>query len=66
MSEVSGLGRSRLTSVQQLVGGLQPYSEVRRRDEGLSGLWDDLMGSIRTREQVQRWIGCLYAYRFIL
>uniref|UniRef100_G3N8Q4 Spectrin, beta, non-erythrocytic 5 n=1 Tax=Gasterosteus aculeatus TaxID=69293 RepID=G3N8Q4_GASAC len=51
VSEVSGLGRSRLTSVQQLVGGLQPYSEVRRRDEGLSGLWDDLMGSIRTREQ---------------
>lgn len=66
MSEVSGLGRSRLTSVQQLVGGLQPCSEVRRRDEGLSGLWDDLMGSIRTREQVQRWIGCLCVYRFIL
>ncbi|KAL6106061.1 sptbn5 [Pungitius sinensis] len=51
VSEVSGLGRSRLDSVQQLVGGLQRDDEARRRDEGLSGLWDQLMGSIRTREQ---------------
>ncbi|KAM8913952.1 spectrin beta chain, non-erythrocytic 5 isoform 3-T3 [Spinachia spinachia] len=51
VAEVWGLGRSRLTSVQQLVGGLQRDGEARRRGEGLSGLWDGLMGSIRTREQ---------------
>ncbi|KAM6918067.1 spectrin beta chain, non-erythrocytic 5 [Lycodopsis pacificus] len=51
VSEVSGLGRSRLTSVQQLGRGLQQDGEARRRDDTLSGLWDDLNGSIRTREQ---------------
>ncbi|XP_068456287.1 spectrin beta chain, non-erythrocytic 5 [Clinocottus analis] len=51
VSEVSGLGRSRLTSVQQLGGGLQQDRDARRRDDALSGLWDDLNGSIRTREQ---------------
>lgn len=52
VSEVSGLGRSRLTSVQQLGRGLQQDSQARRRDDALSQLWDDLNSTIRTREQV--------------
>ncbi|XP_039992754.1 spectrin beta chain, non-erythrocytic 5 isoform X2 [Xiphias gladius] len=51
VSEVSGLGRSRLTSVQQLGRGLQEDGHARRRDDALSRLWDDLNSSIRTREQ---------------
>ncbi|XP_054653046.1 spectrin beta chain, non-erythrocytic 1 isoform X2 [Dunckerocampus dactyliophorus] len=51
VSEVSGLGRSRLTSVQQLGRGLQQDSQARRRDEALRQLWDDLDGAIKTREQ---------------
>ncbi|XP_056249803.1 spectrin beta chain, non-erythrocytic 5 [Seriola aureovittata] len=51
VSEVSGLGRSRLTSVQQLGRGLQQDGQARRRDDALSRLWDDLDSSIRTREQ---------------
>ncbi|XP_067469592.1 spectrin beta chain, non-erythrocytic 5 isoform X2 [Thunnus thynnus] len=51
VSEVSGLGRSRLTSVQQLGRGLQQNSQARRRDDALSTLWDDLNSTIRTREQ---------------
>ncbi|XP_035529504.1 spectrin beta chain, non-erythrocytic 5 [Morone saxatilis] len=51
VSEMSGLGRSRLTSVQQLGRGLQHDGEARRRDDALSKLWDDLNSSIRTREQ---------------
>ncbi|XP_022067652.2 spectrin beta chain, non-erythrocytic 5 isoform X2 [Acanthochromis polyacanthus] len=51
VSEVSGLGRSRLTSVQQLGRGLQQDGQARRRDDALSRLWDELNGSIRTREQ---------------
>uniref|UniRef100_A0A3Q3IUH0 Calponin-homology (CH) domain-containing protein n=1 Tax=Monopterus albus TaxID=43700 RepID=A0A3Q3IUH0_MONAL len=57
VSEVSGLGRTRLTSVQQLGRGLQQDAQVRRRDDALSRLWDDLNSSIRTREQ------CLQAAR---
>lgn len=53
MSEVSSLGRSRLTSVQQLGRGLQSDSQARKRDEALSRLWADVSNSIRTREQVQ-------------
>lgn len=53
MSEVSGLGRSRLASVQQLGRGLQQDSQARRRDDALSRLWEDLSCSIRTREQVR-------------
>lgn len=52
MSEVSGLGRSRLTLVQQLGRGLQQDEQVRRRDDGLGRLWEELQSSIRTREQV--------------
>uniref|UniRef100_A0A3P8T408 Spectrin, beta, non-erythrocytic 5 n=1 Tax=Amphiprion percula TaxID=161767 RepID=A0A3P8T408_AMPPE len=51
VSEVSGLGRSRLTSVQQLGRGLQQDGQARRRDDALSRLWDELNSSIRTREQ---------------
>uniref|UniRef100_A0A3Q1IVH4 Calponin-homology (CH) domain-containing protein n=1 Tax=Anabas testudineus TaxID=64144 RepID=A0A3Q1IVH4_ANATE len=51
VSEVSGLGRNRLTSVQQLGRGLQQDSQARRTDDALSSLWDDLNSSIRTREQ---------------
>ncbi|GLD71857.1 spectrin beta chain, non-erythrocytic 2, partial [Lates japonicus] len=51
VSEVSGLGRSRLTSVQQLGRGLQQDEQARRRDGALSRLWDDLNSCIRTREQ---------------
>ncbi|XP_030614955.1 spectrin beta chain, non-erythrocytic 5 [Archocentrus centrarchus] len=51
VSEVSGLGRSRLTSVQQLGRGLQQDDQARRRDDALSSLWDELNSSIRTREQ---------------
>ncbi|XP_047467733.1 spectrin beta chain, non-erythrocytic 5 [Mugil cephalus] len=51
VSEVSGLGRSRLTSVQQLGRGLQQDNQARKRDDALSRLWDELNGSIRTREQ---------------
>ncbi|XP_069573815.1 spectrin beta chain, non-erythrocytic 5 [Brachyistius frenatus] len=51
VSEVSGLGRSRLTSVQQLGRGLQQDGQARRRDDALSRLWEELNSSIRTREQ---------------
>nr|XP_046269773.1 spectrin beta chain, non-erythrocytic 5 [Scatophagus argus] len=51
VSEISGLGRSRLTLVQQLSRGLQQNSQARRRDDALSGLWDELNSSITTREQ---------------
>ncbi|XP_062252883.1 spectrin beta chain, non-erythrocytic 5 [Platichthys flesus] len=51
VSEVSGLGRSRLTSVQQLGRGLPQDGPARRRDDALSELWDALSSSIRTREQ---------------
>ncbi|XP_076022140.1 spectrin beta chain, non-erythrocytic 5 [Genypterus blacodes] len=51
VSEVSSLGRSRLTSVQQLGHGLQSDSQARRRDEALSKLWADVSNSIRNREQ---------------
>ncbi|XP_070699072.1 spectrin beta chain, non-erythrocytic 5 [Pempheris klunzingeri] len=51
VSEASGLGRSRLTSVQQLCRGLRGDGPARRRDDALSRLWDDLNSSIRTREQ---------------
>ncbi|XP_036927334.1 spectrin beta chain, non-erythrocytic 5 isoform X2 [Acanthopagrus latus] len=51
VSEMSGLGRSRLTSVQQLGRGLKQDGKALRRDEALSRLWDDLNSSIRTREQ---------------
>ncbi|XP_028251320.1 spectrin beta chain, non-erythrocytic 5 [Parambassis ranga] len=51
VSEVSTLGRSRLTSVQQLSQGLQQDGQARRRDDALGKLWDELNSSIRTREQ---------------
>ncbi|XP_029973399.1 spectrin beta chain, non-erythrocytic 5 [Salarias fasciatus] len=51
-SEVSGLGRSRLTAVQQLSGGLQRDRDARRTDEALSRLWEQLEASVRTRQQV--------------
>ncbi|XP_060938197.1 spectrin beta chain, non-erythrocytic 2 [Limanda limanda] len=51
VSEVSGLGRTRLTSVQQLGRGLPQDGPARRTDDALSDLWDDLSSSIRTREQ---------------
>ncbi|XP_040917192.1 spectrin beta chain, non-erythrocytic 2 [Toxotes jaculatrix] len=51
VSEVSDLGRSRLTSVQQLGRGLQQDGQARRTDDALSRLWDELHSSIRTREQ---------------
>ncbi|XP_067336707.1 spectrin beta chain, non-erythrocytic 5 isoform X2 [Channa argus] len=52
VSEVSSLGRSRLTTVQQLGRGLQQDGQARRKDDTLSRLWDDLNSSIRTREQM--------------
>ncbi|XP_028422093.1 spectrin beta chain, non-erythrocytic 5 [Perca flavescens] len=51
VSEMSSLGRSRLTSVQQLGRGLQRDGPARRRDDALSRLWDELNSSIRTREE---------------
>ncbi|KAK1893841.1 Spectrin beta chain non-erythrocytic 5 [Dissostichus eleginoides] len=51
VSETSGLGRTRLTSVQQLSRGLQTDSSARRRDDALSYLWEELNSSIRAREQ---------------
>ncbi|KAK5886954.1 hypothetical protein CesoFtcFv8_017933 [Champsocephalus esox] len=51
VSETSGLGRTRLTSVQQLSRGLQTDSSARRRDDALSDLWEELNSSIRAREQ---------------
>lgn len=59
MSEMSGLGRSRLTSVQQLGRGLQQDRQARRRDDALSRLWDEVNSSIRTREQVQHRRRCV-------
>lgn len=59
VSEVSGLGRSRLTSVQQLGSGLQQDKQARRRDDGLSRLWEELESSIRTREQVRHRERCV-------
>ncbi|XP_078145742.1 spectrin beta chain, non-erythrocytic 5 [Centroberyx gerrardi] len=51
VSEVSSLGQSRLTSVQQLGQGLQQADQAQRRDEALSRLWDNLNNTIKTREQ---------------
>ncbi|KAM9777958.1 spectrin beta chain, non-erythrocytic 5 [Neosynchiropus ocellatus] len=51
VSEVGALGRSRLTSVQQLGHGLQQDSQARRTDEALAQLWDDLHSAIRSREE---------------
>ncbi|KAA8582411.1 hypothetical protein FQN60_009151, partial [Etheostoma spectabile] len=51
VSEVSGLGLSRLTSVQQLGRGLQGDGPARGRGDALGRLWDELNSSIRTREQ---------------
>ncbi|XP_035467370.2 spectrin beta chain, non-erythrocytic 5 isoform X2 [Scophthalmus maximus] len=51
VSEVSGLCRSRLMSVQQLGRGLQRDGPARRMDDSLSRLWDELSSSIRNREQ---------------
>lgn len=53
-SEVSGLGRSRLSSVQQLGRGLQRQQDgvARRIDDDLSRIWEELSSSIRAREQV--------------
>lgn len=53
MLEVSGLGRTRLTSVQQLSRGLQHEEQARRMDDGLSKLWKELQNQIRIREQVR-------------
>ncbi|XP_029899947.1 spectrin beta chain, non-erythrocytic 5 isoform X2 [Myripristis murdjan] len=49
--EMSGLGRSRLASVQQLGRGLQQAGPAQRREEAVSRLWDDLNDTIKTREQ---------------
>ncbi|XP_068195162.1 spectrin beta chain, non-erythrocytic 5 isoform X2 [Antennarius striatus] len=51
VSEISLLGRSRLSSVQQLGAALQEDGQVRRREENLRRLWDELEASIRTREK---------------
>ncbi|KAM9354795.1 spectrin beta chain, non-erythrocytic 5 [Pholidichthys leucotaenia] len=51
VSEVSGLGHSRLNSVQQLGRGLQQDGQARKMADTLSGMWDELDSSIRTREQ---------------
>ncbi|XP_024910886.1 spectrin beta chain, non-erythrocytic 5 isoform X2 [Cynoglossus semilaevis] len=53
-SEVSGLGRSRLSSVQQLGRGLQRQQDgvARRIDDDLSRIWEELSSSIRAREQI--------------
>lgn len=53
MSEMSSLGRNRLTSVQQLGRGLQQDGQARKWGDALSRLWDDLNSSIRAREQVR-------------
>ncbi|KAG7510030.1 spectrin beta chain, non-erythrocytic 5 [Solea senegalensis] len=49
--EVSGLGRSRLSVVQQLGRGLRRDGEARKIDEAVSRMWEELNGSIRTRQQ---------------
>ncbi|XP_068608001.1 spectrin beta chain, non-erythrocytic 5 [Brachionichthys hirsutus] len=51
VSEISLLGKSRLSSVQQLGAGLQQDSQGRRRDDSLRRLWDDLETSIRSRQK---------------
>lgn len=53
VSEVSGLGQTRLTDIQQLGRGLQQYDQAQRRGEALRQLWEELKSSIRTREEVQ-------------
>ncbi|XP_028993920.1 spectrin beta chain, non-erythrocytic 1 isoform X2 [Betta splendens] len=52
VSEVSSLGRSRLTTVQRLGRGLQKQSQARSSDDAVSRLWDDLHSCIKAREQM--------------
>ncbi|KAK7880460.1 hypothetical protein WMY93_032905 [Mugilogobius chulae] len=54
VAEVSGLGRSRLSSVQQLVRGLQRDAQARNRDETLIRLWEELSSALTSREQKLR------------
>lgn len=53
MSEVSGLGQTRLTEIQQLGRGLKQHHQAQRRGEAVSQLWEELKTSIRTREEVE-------------
>lgn len=53
MSEVSGLGQTRLAEIQQLGRGLNQHDQARRRGEAVGQLWEELKGSIRTREEVE-------------
>lgn len=52
VSEVSGLGQTRLTEVQQLGKGLKQV-QAQRRGEAVSQLWEELKSTIRTREEVE-------------
>ncbi|XP_057715583.1 spectrin beta chain, non-erythrocytic 5 isoform X1 [Corythoichthys intestinalis] len=51
LSEVSGVGESRLASIRKLSGGLKQDSRTHRGDQELSRLWHDLDDAIRTRQQ---------------
>lgn len=53
VSEVSGLGQTRLTEIQQLGRGLKQHHQAQRRGEAVSQLWEELKTSIRTREEVE-------------
>ncbi|XP_056867453.1 spectrin beta chain, non-erythrocytic 5 isoform X2 [Takifugu flavidus] len=51
VSEVSGLGQTRLTEIQQLGRGLKQHDQAQRRGEAVSQLWEDLKSSIKTRQE---------------
>lgn len=53
VSEVSGLGQTRLTEIQQLGRGLKQHDQAQRRGEAVSQLWEDLKSSIRSRQEVE-------------
>lgn len=53
VSEVSGLGQTRLREVQQLGRGLKQHDRAQRRGEAVAQLWEDLKSIIKTREEVE-------------
>lgn len=53
VSEVSGLGQTRLAEVQQLGRGLKQHDQAQRRGEAVSQLWEELRSSIKSREEVE-------------
>lgn len=63
VSEVSGVGQTRLMEVQQQGRGLRQHHKVQRRGEALEQLWEELSCSIRTRQEVEVRSPCWWSSR---